>query len=107
MSNTKYIESYNLPDFLAAAQASILEGYLFDFETNLHFPQQWGTRFLATMIKVGDASTEVQGVQEVKQEKDVENVEEVLSESNWKGPEGESVQDQVQEPAKRGRKAKG
>lgn len=57
------IEAYSLAEFCKLTQQAINQGYEFDFETNEHFPQSYGSLMEATMllkvIPVSELSTKL------------------------------------------------
>ncbi len=45
------VDAYSFVDVLQAVQKGVQQGYVLDVETNENYPQQWGTRYLLTMVR--------------------------------------------------------
>ncbi len=45
------VDAYSFAEALQQVQKGVQEGYVLDLESNEHYPQQWGTRFLLTMVR--------------------------------------------------------
>lgn len=45
------VDAYSFVDALLGVQQGVQQGFVLDVETNEHFPQQWGTRYLLTMVR--------------------------------------------------------
>ncbi|MCZ2397799.1 MAG: hypothetical protein LC100_14795 [Chitinophagales bacterium] len=45
------VDAYSFVDVLQAVQKGVQQGYVIDVETNENYPQQWGTRYVLTMVR--------------------------------------------------------
>lgn len=67
------IEAYNLADFCVKAQAAVLDGYVFDLESNANYPQSFGSYYSVNMIRPTEVDIEVESeADEVEVQSEVE-----------------------------------
>ena len=102
------VDAYSFVDVLQAVQKGVQQGYIIDVETNENYPQQWGTRYLLTMVR--PKTEEVKKVVEMTLKIDASAVQEVVDKAvaEVKGMvEKVEQQDQQEIKGKRGRATKG
>ena len=102
------VDAYSFVDVLQAVQKGVQQGYVIDVETNENYPQQWGTRYLLTMVR--PKTEEVKKVTEMTLKIDASAVQEVVDKAVAEVKEMvEKVEQQEQQEikGKRGRAAKG
>jgi len=100
------VDAYSFVDVLQAVQEGVQQGYVIDVETNENYPQQWGTRYLLTMVR--HKTEEVKKVQEMTVKIDASAVQEVVDKAVAEVKEMVEKVEQVEQgtKGKPGRKTK-
>jgi hypothetical protein len=56
---TIQVQEYGLPEFLKKIQQLVKQGFELDLDSNLNYPQQYGTMFTAGMLKIKSTTSEL------------------------------------------------
>ena len=98
------VDAYSFVDALQAVQKGVQQGYVLDVETNENYPQQWGTRYLLTMVR--PKTEEVKKVAEMTLKIDASAVQEVVDKAVAEVKEMVEKVEQQDTKGKPGRKPK-
>ena len=99
------VDAYSFVDVLQAVQKGVQQGYVIDVETNENYPQQWGTRYLLTMVR--PKTEEVKKATEMTLKIDASAVQEVVDKAVAEVKEMVEKVEQQDTKGKRGRATKG
>ena len=102
------VDAYSFVDVLQAVQKGVQQGYIIDVETNENYPQQWGTRYLLTMVR--PKTEEVKKVADMTVKIDASAVQEVVDKAVAEVKEMVEKVEKVEQQGtkgKRGRATKG
>jgi len=101
---TYRIHAYNLVDLVTEVAKATQLGYVFDFKTISHFPQQLGYQFIMTMV----LPVEDEVKEDKKEAASEASQEPVVQQTSTDTPAvQEAVVEAVKTPGKPGRKANG
>ncbi len=101
------VDAYSFVDVLQAVQKGVQQGYVLDVETNENYPQQWGTRYLLTMVRPKTEEVKkVTGATEMTLKIDASAVQEVVDKAVAEVKEMVEKVEQQDTKGKPGRKPK-